>query len=266
MTDQYHIPNSCNVLIVEDEIHAQKELVRLLKLCDYEINILTFIDSIEDAVSWINKNPAPDLMFFDIQLSDGLSFEIFNQINTSSPVIFTTAYNEFAIQAFKVNSIDYLLKPIKLEELNTALKKYHVLGKQNKEQKTPGVSLDQIEELIRLNSTKYKSRFIAKIGDQILHISVDNIAYFKSEDNETFIVTRNNKRYIIDNPLDHIVTIVDPDLFYRINRGFVVHIESIKKINKYFNSRLHIDLDPTDNDNVLISRVRAQDFLKWIDK
>jgi len=265
MLIQNHI-TTCNVLIVEDEIHAQKELSRLLNLCDYEINIIEYLDSIEDAVDWINNNPTPDLMFFDIQLSDGLSFEIFKHIKSSAPVIFTTAFNEFAIQAFKVNSIDYLLKPVKLSELNAALKKYSSLASKSEIVDKPSISIDQIEELIKLNNTKYKSRFITKIGDQILHISVDDIAYFKSEDNETFIVTRNNKRYIIDNPLDHIITTVNPDIFYRINRGYVVHIDSIKKINKYFNSRLHIELDPVDKDNVLISRVKVQDFLKWIDK
>ena len=254
-----------NVLIVEDEIHAQKEIKRLLALCDYDVKILEFIDNIEDAISWINNNPNPDLMFFDIQMSDGMSFEIFNHINSTTPVIFTTAFNEFAIKAFKVNSIDYLLKPLKLNELNDAIKKYLSLEDKYGNKRQP-ISLDQIEQLFKLNKPSFKSRFIVKIGDQILHISIKDIAYFKSEDNVTLIVTRNNKRYIIDYPLEQITTEINPDHFHRINRSFIIHIDSIKKINKYFNSRLHIELEPVTSDHVLISRIKVPDFLKWIDK
>ena len=253
------------VLVVEDEIHAQKEIKRLLALCDYDIKILEFIDNVEDAISWINNNPDPDLMFFDIQLADGMSFEIFNHIESNAPVIFTTAFNEFAIKAFKVNSVDYLLKPIKLNELNAAIKKYLSLEEKSGNRRQP-ISLDQIEQLFKLNKPSFKSRYIAKIGDQILHIPIKEIAYFKSEDNVTFIVTHNNKRYIIDYALEQITTEINPDHFHRINRSYIIHIDSIKKINKYFNSRLHIELEPTNPDQVLISRIKVPDFLKWIDK
>lgn len=256
--------NTISVLIIEDEIHAQKELRRLLTLCNYDIKILETIDSIEDAIDWINNNENPDLMFFDIQLSDGLSFEIFKHIKSNIPVIFTTAYDEFAIQAFKVNSIDYLLKPVKIEDLNRALEKFTSLAKNTVSDNTK-LSISKIEQLL-LNKPSFKSRFISKIGDQIIHIGINEIAYFKSEDNVTFIVTRNKKRYIIDLPLDHLITVVNPDVFYRLNRGTIAHLDSIKKINKYFNSRLHIELEPGTEDNILISRVKVPDFLTWIDR
>ncbi len=257
--------NILKVLIVEDEYHAQKELKRLLIANDHNILVLEVIDSVEDAIDWINNNPAPDLMFFDIQLADGHSFEVFKKVNTKAPVIFTTAYDEFAIQAFKVNSIDYLLKPLKQEELNSAIDKY-MSSKYSEERNDSTIDIKQIEQLLLLNKPKFKSRFITKIGDQIVHISIDDIAFFKAEDNVTFVVTNRNKQYIIDQSLDNIVSVIDPDKFYRVNRSIITHINSIKKINKYFNSRLHLELEPQLETTVLISRVRVPDFLNWIDR
>ncbi len=255
--------NQIKVLIVEDEIHAQKELTRLLANCDFNIRILDYIDSVEDAVVWINTNPEPDIMFFDIQLSDGLSFEIFNHVKTSCPVIFTTAFDEYAIKAFKVNSIDYLLKPVKQDDLDNAITKFISLsGKDN----NSGLDLHQIEKLLNINKPTYKSRFISRIGDQILHIEIENVAYFKAEDNEVLLVTKNNKQYFIDYPLEQISGLVDPAVYFRANRKYIINISSIKKINKYFNSRLQLELDPKTTDDVLISRVKVPDFLKWIDK
>ncbi len=259
------VENIIKVLVVEDEVHAQKELKRLFLSSNYNIEILEIIDSVDDAIEWINTNHDPDLMFFDIQLSDGLSFSIFENISSKAPVIFTTAYDKFAIQAFKVNSIDYLLKPIKLDELNNALDKFLSIINSDNNSNT-AIDSRIIEEFIQRNKPKYKTRFIVKIGDQILHIPISEIAYFKSEDNETIIVAKNKKQFIIDLPLDKIISLVDPDLFYRINRSIITHIESITKINKYFNSRLHLKLEPSFGAEVLISRVKVPDFLNWIDK
>ncbi len=251
------------VLIIEDEIHAQRELTRLLNELDYPIEILDYIDSVEDAVNWLNLNPEPDLMFFDIQLADGLSFEIFTKTDVSCPVIFTTAFDEYAIRAFKVNSIDYLLKPVKQDQLSAALEKY---SSQQVQQPKEIFDLSKLAELLNINKPKYKTRFLSKLGDQILHISIDDIAYFISEDNVTFIVTKTNSRCIIDHSLDTLSALVDPDIFFRINRSTLASMKSIKKINKYFNSRLHIELDPGTSDSQLISRVKVQEFLKWIDR
>jgi DNA-binding LytR/AlgR family response regulator len=253
------------VLIIEDEPFAQNELKRLLDKTDKAIIVLNCIDSVEDSVEWLTGNPAPDLIFMDIQLSDGLSFEIFKLTEVKTPVIFTTAYDEYAIQAFKVNSIDYLLKPVKQTELENALIKFKTLH-EKPEQQPHAISFHQIEQLLSAGIPKYKSRFIAKVGDQLKHIGVADIAYFKAEDNEVVLVTKNNNRYIIDYTLDQLGGLMDPINFFRLNRSYLITIGSIGKINKYFNSRLHIDLLPATNDTVLISRVRVPDFLKWMDK
>ncbi|NOR86517.1 MAG: response regulator [Bacteroidales bacterium] len=253
------------VLIVEDEPYAQKELKRLLENSRYDILVLECIDSVEDAINWINENPEPDMMFFDIQLADGLSFEIFKHIKSKAPIIFTTAFDEYAIQAFKVNSVDYLLKPIKQVELNAALDKFHSLIDSVKSN-TAELKMEQIEKLLQLNKPKYKSRFIARVGDQIKHIGIHDIAYFKAESNEVFLVSNDNRRFIIDHALEQLNNLLDPDMFFRANRSYIVNVSSIKKISKYFNSRMHLELEPKTEEHVLISRVRVPDFLNWIDK
>lgn len=253
------------VLIIEDEPFAQNELKRLLTKSDSTISVLDCIDSVEDSIEWLAGNPSPDLIFMDIQLSDGLSFEIFKKVEVKTPVIFTTAFNEYAIQAFKVNSIDYLLKPVKQAELDQAILKFKSLhGKAGDGQ--PVISYQQIEKLIQSGLSKFKSRFIAKLGDEIRHIEVADIAYLKAEDNEVMLITVNNKRYIIDYSLDQLAGLLDPDRFFRANRSFIVSIGSISRISKYFNSRLDLELLPKTEDKVLISRVRVPDFLKWMDK
>lgn len=254
-----------NVLIVEDEPHAQKELKRLLANCGHDVHVLECIDSVEEAIYWINNNPDPDMMFFDIQLSDGLSFEIFKHIKSKSPIIFTTAYDEYAIQAFKVNSIDYLLKPVKQHELSAALDKYRSLT-DAPEKDGFGLKIEQIKELLKIENPRYKSRFITRIGDQIKYIDISDIAYFKAEDNEVLLVTKNNKRYFINHALDQLGEMLDPESFYRANRSYIVSLTSINRISKYFNSRLHLELLPATEEPVLISRVKVPDFLNWIDK
>jgi two-component system, LytTR family, response regulator LytT len=253
------------VLIIEDEPFAQNELKRLLDKTDKTVQVLDCIDSVEDSVEWLAGNPSPDLIFMDIQLSDGLSFEIFKQTQVMAPVIFTTAYDEYAIQAFKVNSVDYLLKPIKQTDLENAIKKFKYLFEKSGEQ-PQAINIQQIEQLLSAGMPKYKSRFIAKVGDQLKHIEVGDIAYIKAEDNELLLVTKNNNRYIIDYTLDQLGALMDPNQFFRVNRSYLVTIGAIGKISKYFNSRLHIELMPKPDDTVLISRVRVPDFLKWMDK
>lgn len=253
------------VLIIEDEPHAQKELQRLLANSGREIRVLDCIDSVEEAIEWINSNPEPDLMFFDIQLSDGLSFEIFKQIEVKAPIIFTTAFDEYAIQAFKVNSIDYLLKPVKQEELNSALDKFQTL-KQSAHSQDSVFQMEQIKQLLELTKPRYKNRFLTRLGDQIKHVNTHDIAYFKAQDNEVLLVTKDNKRYFVNHSLDQLIEFLDPDHFYRINRSYYVHLEAIKKISKYFNSRLKLELEPNTEDEVLISRVKVSDFFNWIDK
>lgn len=253
------------VLIVEDEPHAQIELQRMLAKVRSDISVLDCLDSIEDTVLWFANNPPPDLLFLDIQLSDGLSFEIFNLAEIKAPVIFTTAYDEYAIKAFKVNSIDYLLKPVKQDELNLAIEKYEDLYHQEKNA-SPGLQIDQIKELLEIHKPEYKSRFIARVGDQIKHLDVDHVAYFVAEDNEVMLVTTENKRYVIDYTLDQLAGLLNPKDFYRINRSYIISPGAIDKISKYFNSRLHLELIPAADDTVLISRIKVPEFLNWMDK
>jgi len=252
------------VVIIEDEPHAQKELQRLLKNSSFDIDVLECIDSIEDAVEWIVSNKAPDLFFFDIQLSDGLSFEIFEHTEVKAPVIFTTAFDEYAIKAFKVNSVDYLLKPVKQEELNAALEKFEKLNQKTTE--SSGLKLEQIQELLQLNKPRYKTRFLCRIGDQITYVNTENIAYFKADNNEVLLITKDHHQYFINHSLDQLNDYLNPDDFYRVNRAYFVHLSAIKKISKYFNSRLLLKLHPETEGDVLISRVKVSDFLNWIDK
>ncbi len=258
-------PKPIQVLIVEDEPHAQKELKRLLAASTHHTQVLHCIDSVDEAIEWINSHPSPDLMFFDIQLSDGLSFEILRHVTPPSPIIFTTAFDNYAIQAFKLNSIDYLLKPVKQEELEAALSKFVKLHGNHKKQDQV-LNLDQIEKLLTINAPKYKSRFLSRIGDQIMHIPVSDIAYFMAEDNEVLLVTHQNKKYFVAYALDQLTDLLDPDVFFRANRSFIVSMPSIKKISKYFNSRLHLEVVPTTGEPLLISRVKVPEFLNWIDK
>lgn len=254
-----------NVLIIEDEPHAQYELQRLLSESGRDIQVLKCIDSVEDAVEYLKRPMDIDLMFFDIQLADGLSFEIFKHVEVKTPIIFTTAYDEYAIKAFKVNSIDYLLKPVKQEELNGALTKFEVLD----EKQVPESSIlqaEQIKQLLALHKTKYKARFICRLGDQIKHVNTEDIAYFSAEDNEVLLTTKTGARYFINHSLDHLSALLDPDSFYRINRSYFVQLSAIKKISKYFNSRLLIELYPNTEEQVLISRVKVNDFLNWMDQ
>jgi len=254
------------VLIVEDEPYAQNELKRLLARTEKDMEVLECIDSVEETVEWFQNNEEPDLLFLDIQLSDGLSFDIFRQVSIKAPVIFTTAYDEYAIQAFKVNSIDYLLKPLKFEELVGALNKLSGLTERFGKNEVGGLNAEQIGQLLELHKPKYKSRFIAKVGDQIKYVDVSDVAFFRAEDNEVMLITRNNNRYIVDYTLDELNNILDPASFFRANRSYIVTIGSIKKISKYFNSRLHLELNPNADDTILISRVRVPDFMKWIDQ
>lgn len=252
------------VVIIEDEPNAQKELTRLLKNSAYQIDVLSYLDTVEEAVEWIETHEAPDLFFFDIQLSDGLSFEIFEHTEVKTPIVFTTAFDEYAIKAFKVNSIDYLLKPVKQNELNAALKKYENISQ--KLSHDSGLQLNQIQELLQLNKPRYKTRFLCRIGDQISYVNTEDIAYFKAEDNEVLLITNDNHQYFINHSLDQLANYLNPDYFYRINRGYFVHLSSIKKMSKYFNSRLLLQLAPKTEGEVLISRAKVADFLNWIDK
>jgi len=256
------------VLIIEDEPYAQQELKRLLDNLQQEFEILDMIDTVEDAVEWLNTRKTPDLIFLDIQLADGISFDIFRKVKVEAPVIFTTAYDEFAIKAFQLNSIDYLLKPIKQDDLMRALNKLESLKSQFSKNSGGGISIsqEQLESLFDSRKKDFKSRFVAKVGDQIKHIPVVDIAYFYAEDNVVFLVTSGNNRYIIDYSIEEVDQMVDPKTFYRLNRAFVAQISAIDKVYKYLNSRLKIELKPAIDKEILVSRVKVAGFMDWMER
>ncbi len=253
-------------LIVEDEPFAQQELKRLLTATKRGIEVVACIDSVEDTVEWLQSNPLPELIFLDIQLSDGLSFDIFKQVKIGCPVIFTTAFDEYAIQAFKVNSIDYLLKPVKQTDLEAALSKFDEVRESYKASKPPVFDLSMLEQLLNPAKKEFKTRFIARLGDQIKHLTVEEIAWFYAEDNVVFLVTRSNNRYIIDYTLDQVGLNLDPSKFFRLNRSYIADIKSIGKVSRYFNGRLLIELSPAAPEQVFVSRAKAQEFIEWLDK
>lgn len=253
-----------NVLIIEDEYPAAERLQQLLSRLEEPINAIEVLDSVEIAVRWFAENPAPDLILSDIQLSDGLSFEIYEKVVIESPIIFTTSYDEYAIQAFKVKSIDYLLKPIKFEELETAIAKY----KQYKNEFTAEENASKIERLLdNLQHTgrRHKKRFLVKKGEQLVPISDDEIAYFYTENELVYLFTPEGKKYVVDYTLEQLDGLVDTEKFFRINRQYLIHLEAIRQIHTYFNSRLKLNLQPDPDDEVIVSKGKAKAFKMWLE-
>ena len=250
-----------NVLIVEDEKLAAKRLEQLLSECDKSIYVLAKIESVEETVKWLNNNPEPDLIFLDVQLEDDLSFVIFDQVHIKTPVIFTTAYDEYAIKAFKLNSIDYLLKPVNKEELRSALNKYQTWIHNYKP-----VDLKSLLDTISKSPSEYKSRFIITAGSRIKTIGIEEIAYFYSEEGITFLVTKQQAEYPIDLSLEKLNEQINPDEFFRVNRQFIIHIHAIKNIHVYPKSRLRIELSPPPDREIFVSLDKVTTFKEWLDR
>ena len=251
------------VLIIEDERPAAKRLTKMVQKYRVDCDIVGVLDSVEGAVEWLETYKKPDLIFMDVQLADGVSFEIFGQTEVISPIIFTTAYDEYALQAFKVNSLDYLLKPIDPEELEKALCQYDKYY----QNKSKGVDNSVIEQLLgTLTKKEYKERFLVKIGQQLTYLKVTDIAYFYSDEGLIFACQENGKRHNLDYTLDQLAETVNPDDFFRINRKIITNLNAIKKIHTYFNSRLKLELAPNTALETIVSRDRVSDFKKWLDK
>lgn len=254
-------------LIIEDEPLAQEELVRMLKSLDPNFVLLSSIDSVKEAVNWFNNNEQPDMVFMDIHLSDNICFDIFNKVDITAPIIFTTAYDQYAIEAFKTNGIAYLLKPIEEEELIDALKKFRTLTNTNIELSNIHTQIQQLSTLYTQPSTltTYKERVLAKVGDNYQHVMMQDVAYFYSEDHYTFVATKDKQRYIINYTLDTLVEQLNPQQFFRISRQFILNINSINTISKHFNGRLKITVNPSFSEDIYVSRNRVQSFLAWLD-
>jgi two-component system response regulator LytT len=255
------------IFIVEDEELAVKKLQKTLFTIDKEIEVIGTADSIATAVEWLETNESPDLILMDIELLDGQSFEIFNQYEVKSPVIFTTSYDEYALKAFKVNSIDYLLKPVQKEDLRNALEKYKKMFATTATQ--PGVlNMDSlIKELQqKLQPKEYRKRFLVKNAQKLVSVEVDEIAYFYSDGRLNFFKTTDNKKYVVDYTMDELEDMLNPEAFFRISRSFYVSIGCVEQIHDYFGNRLMLQLKPVVDKEALVSREKVTDFKKWLGK
>ena len=251
------------VLILEDEALSARRASQLLKEYDESIEVLETLESIEDAVKWLHQHPEPDLLLLDIHLADGLCFRLFEQEEVKSPVIFTTAYDQYALQAFKTNSIDYLLKPLDKVDLTKALSKYHAL--QQDRRVLSQLEVEQIRLALQTLQKKYKNRFLVKFGDTIQFKSVEEIAYFFADDKHVYLVTKENRKYLIDYNLESLEDLLDPHLFFRINRKVIAHIESVQKVKTLLNSRLQVFLKPAFEQDIFVSKDRNPEFKVWLD-
>ena len=249
-----------NIIIIEDEKPAARLLQRKLEKLGFNVNQM--LHSVEESIAWFESNKHPDLIFLDIQLSDGLSFEIFDKIEIKSAVIFTTAYDEYALRAFKLNSIDYLLKPIDEDDLEIAINKYQ---SQNHKPEIQQFDFEQIKRmLINPAEKSYKTRFTIKIGQSLKVITTEEIECFYSENKGTYIHTIENRNYLIDGTLEQLETELDSKNNFRISRKFIVPLKSIKEIQVHSNSRLKIILPTYKDDDVIVAREKVQDFKNWI--
>ncbi|HLT53551.1 MAG TPA: LytTR family DNA-binding domain-containing protein [Flavobacteriaceae bacterium] len=248
------------VIIIEDEKPSARRLQRMLEQVDIKVEVM--LHSVEESISWFQNNPHPDLIFLDIQLSDGLSFEIFESINITSAVIFTTAYDEYALQAFKLNSIDYLLKPIDEDELQRAVEKY----KGRTQQQAVTLDFNDIKKLL-VNPIErtYKKRFSVKVGQHIKLVPVDEVECFYSENKGTYLFTTDGRNYLMDNTLEQLEDELEPNVFFRVSRKFFVNINAIKDIIYYTNSRLQVKLQKFNEQEIIVSRERVKDFKDWLD-
>uniref|UniRef100_UPI0040480766 LytR/AlgR family response regulator transcription factor n=1 Tax=Roseivirga sp. TaxID=1964215 RepID=UPI0040480766 len=255
------------VFIIEDEIPAAEKMQRFLKRYDESIEILGQAMSVRQSVNWLNENHEVDLLFMDIQLTDGLSFDIFKDVKVEIPVIFTTAYNEYAIEAFKANGIDYLLKPITFEALSESIDKFKNLKSRLSETSQAPIApiIDLQAALQLLSKREYKNRFMVKIGEHIRSVTTDNISLFYAEGRNAYIVTNEGKRLIIDYKLETLEEMLDPKKFFRVNRTFVLEINAIKDVLVYSNSRLKVMLNLNFDKEIIVNRERVNDFKIWFD-
>lgn len=248
------------VLIIEDEQPAAHKLIRLLEEVGIPVEIAGVTGSVEQAINWLTVNPAPELIFMDIQLEDGISFEIFENVPIKTPVIFTTAYDDYTLRAFKVNSVDYLLKPVSPGDLKAAIEKFNTYHRQQ-------ADYDRIESIISQLQPKVKERFLIKTGEHYRSVPTSSVSCFFILERNTFLLTDKGKNYPVDYSLDKIEQMVDSGLFFRVNRNYIVNYNAIHDIVVYSSSRLKLILNNRkDEEDILVSRERVAEFKKWMDR
>ena len=245
------------VLIIEDEAPAYRRLEKLIKESDPSAEIAGIIQSVNEGIEWFRKNPSPDLIFSDIQLADDLSFTIFRQLNITVPIIFITAFDEYAINAFKFYSVDYLLKPVNIEDLKKSIEKYKTIHYKSQ--------VNSFEDLFnKFIEKKYRERFLVYSSDNLIPINCSDVAYFISEDGASMIITDDDKHYFLSESLDTLENELNPKDFFRVNRQYLASSKSIVKINNYGNQKLKLVLKPDSGDEIIISKLKATAFKSWI--
>ncbi len=248
------------ILIIEDEKPAATRLERLLASHFPEVKFGENLDTVTKAVRWFGENPDPDLIFCDIQLADGISFEIFEKVKVTAPVIFTTAFDQYAIRAFQVNAIDYLLKPIDPLELARAVDKF------KSSQAKPMLDLELLKGLLQPEKKIFKNRFLVRFGEKIQSVPNEEVAFFYSEERVTFLQTVGGKKYVLDSTLEQVESQVDPMLFFRLNRKYLAKVDAVEEVLTYSNSRLKVKLRNCPDNDILISREKVSDLKEWLDR
>jgi two-component system, LytTR family, response regulator LytT len=243
-------------LIIEDEMPAANRLVKMLKEIEPAIDILDMLDSVESSLNWLKNNPCPDVIFLDIHLADGSCFEIFKHEKVNCPIIFITAYDEYALQAFKVNAVDYLLKPLKTEELRQALDKLQTLYSQPQQY--------DYAKITSVMTPQYTERFLIKIGQMFRLVEVKDTAYFYSEDKITYLIATNGKRHPLDVTMDKVENMVSPKQFFRINRQFIISVNAIAEMHAHSKSRVKVVLNPPAKEEAVVSAEKSADFKRWL--
>jgi two-component system, LytTR family, response regulator LytT len=248
-------------LIIEDEQPAALRLEKLLKGIDHEIDVIGILDTAESAIRWFESHTHPDLIMLDIQLGDGLSFNIFNKVKVESYVIFTTAYDEYAIRAFELNSIDYLLKPVNETRLSQSIAKFRKFSPAQQ-----NISIRKLLETIENRDSKYKKRFVVTITGKIKVVETENVAFFYSKEKNTFLCSADKRHYPVEFSLDQLESILNPELFIRVNRQYIVQYKSISKIDILSKSRIRIETAPSSDEEILVSSSRTSDFRNWLER
>ena len=250
-----------NVLIFEDEKYTATRLIQLLKKYDSEIDVVEVIASVQQGIEWYRNNPFPDLVFQDILLNDGNCFEIFEKVKMNVPIIFTTAYNEFALRSFKLNSIDYIVKPYDFQDIKKALDKF----KDFKEMFIVPEN-ELLKNIVQSKTPEVKKRFLVKLGDKYRSVKSEDIAWFMYDEGVTFAFTFENTRFPVNYSIDQLSEVLEPDNFFQINRKYAVNFESIRNIHSYFNSRLKLEIVPKPSEDIVVSRERVKGFKAWLDR
>lgn len=256
------------VLLLEDEYPAAERLQRLLLQAAPDAQVLAVLDSVAGALAWLAANPAPSLILSDIQLADGLSLEVFEQTVVRSPVIFTTAYDAYAIRAFKANSVDYLLKPVKLVELQAALTKlreWRTAPAAAAPEDDTARRLERLLDALPRADRQYKTRFLVRSGEQLLPLPASQVAWFQSRHETTTLAATDGRRFVVDYTLEQLEALLDPQQFFRLNRQFIAQLPAVQRLHPHFNGKLLLELQPAPSEEVLVSREKAAAVKNWLE-